>query len=167
MRRKPGCTGSTAEPEPAKTNMTATTSSPTDAWTQQLDQLRARYKHLRPAVLAALNILIDDENVSIDDAKARADLHGVRITAASLNAARTVLAKMTSPREAPASKEAPPRVAEARRAPRRQHSTEIPFDAEALVRGVVAKIQGQGNAEVERLRDAMRKAVDLLSAAIR
>ena len=37
---------------------------------------------------------------------------------------------------------------------------------EELVRGFVAKLQGQGNAEAERLRDAMRKAVAVLQAAV-
>jgi hypothetical protein len=36
----------------------------------------------------------------------------------------------------------------------------------ALVRGVVAKLQGQGNAEADRLRDAMRKAIAVLQAAV-
>ena len=39
-------------------------------------------------------------------------------------------------------------------------------DAEALVRGFVAKLQGQGNAEAERLREAMRKAIAVLQAAV-
>ena len=38
-------------------------------------------------------------------------------------------------------------------------------DAEALVRGFVAKLQGRGNAEADRLREAMRKAVAVLQAA--
>jgi hypothetical protein len=146
--------------------MTATatmTDPPTDTWTKQLEQLRTRYKHLRPAVLAALNVLVHDENVADDDAKARANLHGVRITAASLNAARTVLSRMDAPPLAQASKVATPPPA---RAPRPQRSTEIPFDAEALVRGVVAKIQGQGNAETERLREGIRKAIAALQATL-
>jgi hypothetical protein len=143
--------------------MTATTSSPTDAWTKQIEQLRGRYRHLRPAVLAALNILIHDEAVSIDDAKARADLHGVRITAASLNAARMVLSRMDATRVAATTKGTPAPAAPTR-APRRQRSSEIPFDAEALLRGVVAKIQGQGNAETERLREGIRKAIATLQA---
>jgi hypothetical protein len=54
--------------------MTATATLPaSDPWTTQLEQLRARYKHVRPPVLAALNILINDQNISVDDAKAQAD----------------------------------------------------------------------------------------------
>lgn len=39
-------------------------------------------------------------------------------------------------------------------------------DAETLVRGFVETLQGQGNAEVERLKDAMRKAIAVLQGAV-
>ena len=75
--------------------MTATATLPvSDPWTTQIEQLRTRYKHVRPPVLAALNILINDQNISVDDAKAQADQRGVRITAASINAAKTLLSRM-------------------------------------------------------------------------
>lgn len=143
--------------------MPTTDSAPmTDTWTAQLDQLRSRYKHIRPPVLAALNVLIHDQNVSLDDAKARAGLHGVRITAASVNAARTLLGRMDSP--AVSSLITAP--AAPTRQPRRARAPEKAIDAEALVRGFVAKLQGQGNAETERLREAMRKAIAVLQAAV-
>lgn len=142
--------------------MTATeTASPADSWTAQLEQLRARYKHVRPPVLAALNILVNDENISVNDAKAQADLHGVRITAASLNAARTLLSRMDT--RAPAS---PMAASAPAREPRRPRAAEKGVDAEALVRGFVAKLQGAGNAEADRLREAMRKALAILQAAV-
>ena len=150
--------------------MTATDSAPaTDTWAAQLEQLRSRYKHVRPPVLAALNVLIHDQNISLDDAKAQAARHGVRITAASVNAARTLLSRMD---EAPAAKSAPGTkshtapAAAPTRAPRRPRAAEIPLDTEALVRGVVAKIQGQGNAEAERLRDGIRRAISALQATL-
>ena len=37
---------------------------------------------------------------------------------------------------------------------------------EGLIRGVVAKLQAQGNADAKRLRNAIRRAIDLLSAAL-
>jgi len=78
--------------------MSATETAPaTDSWAAQLEQLRARYKHVRPPVLAALNILVHDQNISMDDAKAHASLHGVRITAASVAAAGTLLSRMDGP----------------------------------------------------------------------
>ena len=144
------------------TTMTVTENVPTaDAWTAQLEQLSARYKHARPPVLAALNILVNDENISIDDAKAQADLHGVRITAASLNAARTLLSRMD--KQAPASATTASAPA---REPRRPRAADKAIDAEELVRGFLAKLQGQGNAESERLREAMRKAIAVLQAAV-
>src|SRR5262245_23803814 len=80
--------------------MTATESEPmpttptTDTWSQQLAQLKARYKHVREPILVALNILLQDQNITVDDAKARAAQHGVRITAASVSPARTLLSRM-------------------------------------------------------------------------
>ena len=46
-------TDTATEPLPAATN---------DTWTEQLVQLKARYKHVREPVLAALNILIHDQD---------------------------------------------------------------------------------------------------------
>ena len=144
--------------------MTATDSSPaTDTWAAQLEQLKVRYKHVREPILVALNILMHDQNISVDDAKAQAALHGARITAASVSAAQRLLSRQdgvpASPSPTPATK-APQRPA------RRTQATGIPFDTEALVRGVVAKIQGQGSVEADRLRDAMRKAIAVLQAAV-
>jgi hypothetical protein len=93
------------------------------------------------------------------DPKAQARLHGVKITAASVNAARTLLSRMDAAPAAPKTTTAPtPRT-------RRPRTAGIPFDAEALVRSVVAKIQGQGSVEAQRLREAMRKAIAVLQAA--
>jgi hypothetical protein len=146
-----------------RTTMTATETAPTtDSWAAQLEQLRARYKHVRAPVLAALNILIHDQNISIDDAKAQAALHGVRITAASVAAARTLLSRMDGPPTPVASTTPSAPTGQ----PRRHRAPEKAVDAEALVRGFVAKLQGQGNAEAERLREAMRKAIAVLLSAV-
>jgi hypothetical protein len=143
--------------------MTATQIAPmNDVWTAQLDQLRSRYKHVRPPILAALNILVNDKDVSTDDAKAQAALHGVRITAASVGAARTLLLRMG----APATLAAPMSVAAPARQPRRHRAAGTPIDAEALVRGFVAKLQDEGNAETERMREALRKAIAVLQAVV-
>ncbi len=148
---------------------TATANQPapaTDTWTAQLDHLRDRYKHLRPAVLAAVNVLLHDENINDDDAKARAAAHGVRITAASLNAARTVLSRMDS--KAPAAKpnkaKAPTTAIQARPARRPRATKEI--DAQALIKQVVDRIQDAGSAETQRLRDGIQKAIGALQAVL-
>ena len=153
--------------------MTATaTMADSDTWTKQLEQLKGRYKHVRPPILAALNILLHNANISLDDAKAQAQVHGVRITAASMNAAKTLLSRMDS---APAAKSpagantaaaqtSPTTAAQAR--VRRPRAAQPALDAETLIRGVVAKLQGQGNAEAERLRDGIRKAIGVLQSLV-
>ncbi|MEO6594590.1 MAG: hypothetical protein ABIP94_07540 [Planctomycetota bacterium] len=147
--------------------MTATateTVTTNDTWTTEIEQLRSRYKNVREPILAALNVLLHDANVSADDAKARAAMRGVRITAASVNAARTLLSRMDA---TPAPAAAPKDDAPVRRAVRRVRGAETAVDAEQLIRQVVDKLQNQGNAEAERLREAIRKAVQLLQSALR
>ena len=152
------------------TTESMTTPTSPDTWTAEMAQLRSRYKAVREPILAALNILNQDPNISDDDAKARAAMRGVRITAASLNGARTLLAKAgsapeaatpaTEPAAAPSTTTAPQRPA------RRVRAAEADLDAEALIRQVVGKIQGQGNAEADRLRDGIRKALAALQALV-
>ena len=143
--------------------MTATATTAPDTWTDELAALKARYPHVRAPILAALNLLLTDPNITDDDAKARAAMRGVRITAASINGARNLMAKRetvapTEPTAAPAA-ERPAR-------PRRERAPEPAVDAEALIKQVVGKLQAQGNAEAERLRDAMRKAMAILQTAM-
>jgi len=145
-----------------------TTSEPaitTDSWAAQLEQLKARYKHVRQPILVALNILLHDPNISVAGAKAQAAQHGTRITAASVAAAQRLLERRDAP---PAATSVPTATAPQRPARRDRPArvAGIPFDAEALVRGVVAKIQGQGSAETERIREAVRRAIAALQAAI-
>ena len=141
--------------------MTTTETTPTDTWGDELAALKARHPHVREPILAALNILLAEPNITDDDAKARAAMRGVRITAASINGARNLLTK----REPAVPDVAPAPVAE-RPARRRERTTEPAVDAEALIKQVVGKLQAQGNAEAERLRDAMRKAMAVLASAV-
>ena len=131
-----------------------------DTWAAEMAQLRSRYKAVREPILAALNLLMQDPNITDDDAKARASMRGVRITAASINGARNLLAK----RDTVATADAPARPAAATARRVRPATPEI--DAEGPIRQVVGKLQSQGTAEAERLREAMRKAVAMLTAAI-
>lgn len=137
---------------------TATQPAHADAWTQQLDALKTRYRHVREPVLAALNILLHEPSVDLDDAKARAQVHGVRITAASVAAARRLIDRMDGAEPKPARKTPA--------AARRPRAASTATDPEALIRGLVTKLQDQENAEAERLRAAMRKAVSVLQAAV-
>jgi hypothetical protein len=148
-------------------NPTATEPAPTrpDTWAKQLEQLKARYTHVRPPILVALNILLHDPNITVDDAKAQAQLHGTRITAASVSAAQRLLAKadgkpIGAPAAATTASPTPQRPA------RRARTAAQAVDAEALIRGLVSRLQGQGAADTERLKDAMRKAIAVLQAAV-
>ena len=143
--------------------MTATATTPTDTWTDEIAALKARYPHVRDPILAALNRLLTDPNITDDDAKARAAMRGVRITAASINGARNLMAKRETavPIEPTATT-----AAERPARPRRERAPEPAVDAEALIKQVVGKLQAQGNAEAERLRDAMRRAVAVLAGAV-
>ena len=143
--------------------MTATATTPTDTWTDEIAALKARYPHVRDPILAALNLLLTDPNITDDDAKARAAMRGVRITAASINGARNLMAKRETavPIEPTATT-----AAERPARPRRERAPEPAVDAEALIKQVVGKLQAQGNAEAERLRDAMRRAVAVLAGAV-
>ena len=139
--------------------------APIDTWAAQLARLHALYKHVRPPILAALNVLLHDERVSNEDAKARAALHGVRITAASIAAARTLLSRMDSPTlPSPAQVAPPPAAAVSERRPRR--APEKAMDAEAMVRGFVDKLNQERDVAAERLKDAMREAIAVLQAAV-
>jgi len=89
-------------------------------------------------------------------------MRGVRITAASINGAKNLLAK----RETAVSTEPPAAPATERPARRRERAPEPAVDAESLIKQVVGKLQAQGNAEAERLREAMRKAMAVLAGAI-
>ena len=147
--------------------MTTTTN---DSWTAEMAQLRSRYKTVREPILAALNLLLQDENIRDEDAKAWAAMRGVRITAAPINGARNLLAKRdgaqeaaatpTSPDAAPTSEPAPAR------ATKRVRAAEGNVDAAAMIQQVVAKLQQQGSVETERLKEAIRKAITTLSAAV-
>ena len=142
----------------------------TPDWDSQFADLKARFPKVREPILVALHILTHNPDIEIDDAKAQAALRGVRITAASLNAAQRLLSRQDG---APAAAAAPARarrngtVAATKPQPRRPRATKPDVDADALIRDVVTKIQDQGNAEAERLRQAMRKAIAVLEAAAR
>jgi len=148
-----------------KTESTAT--SPADAsWTESFEALKARYPKQREAIVMALHILMHDPKIASDDAKAQAKLHGVRITAASLSAAQRLLSRQDDGdgAEAPKVRKAPATAKTGR--VRRPRAAGKDVDAEALIKQVVVKIQHAGNAEADRLREAMRKAIAVMQAAV-
>jgi len=149
-----------------ETTMNATDSTPaTDTWVAQLEQLRARYKHVREPILVALNILLHDQSIALDDAKAKAAEHGVKITAASVGAAKRLLERQD---DRPAGITVVERssdgfAAEIRGRPKAKDAA---VHAEALIRGVVCKLQARGDAELERVRDGIRRVIAILQGLV-
>jgi plasmid stabilization system protein ParE len=129
-----------------------------------LAELKGRFPHVRTPILMALHILTQNPNIEIADAKAQANVHGVRITAASVTAAQRLMSKMEA--ALPALAAAPAATTAPTPPARRPRAIEATQDAEALIKGVVAKLANQGNAEAERLRASIRRAIDLLGAAL-
>ena len=69
----------------------ATPASNAATWDAQFEVLRRRFPGARDTILFSIHLMQMDSDVSIDDAKAHAAMHGLRITAASLNAAKRLL----------------------------------------------------------------------------
>ena len=93
----------------------------------------------------------------------------MRITAASMNAAKTLLSRMDSATAAtaPATTATPTSAASTpKRAPKRPRAADSTLDAEALIKNVVAKLQTQSAAEADRLRDGIRKAIGVLQSLV-
>jgi hypothetical protein len=86
----------------------ATTEPAPDPWAARFEELRARFPKVRDTVLLCVHVLQHDEDIRLDDLKARARLHGLEVTGASLNAARRLLRPPAPPRPAPARPPAPP-----------------------------------------------------------
>lgn len=146
--------------------MTATApATDATAWTAEIEQLRSRYRHASPAILAALNILIHDQNISVDDAKKQAELHGARITSASMKAAHVLLSRMDTLALA-TTPTTPAAASKPKHPPRRQRAGDASVDAESLIKGVVAKLQNQSGAEADRVRDGIRRAITILQGLV-
>lgn len=121
--------------------MNATSKMPdpnTQKWNEQFATLKARYPHASNAVLVALHIITQNPDISVDDAKAQANLHGTRITAASVNGARKLLANAAA--ATPTSSNAAPMTTPApRRAARRVRAAEPSLDAAAKLSQAVTR----------------------------
>ena len=152
----------TLEPFPEPT-------TPTEPWGDLFAKLQLRYPKVREPILAALTALMQNPGIDVDHAKAVAAANGVRITAASVGAAERLLSRQDRHDEPQAAMRPTVPATPAAAHPgsgRRQRVQAHDVDAEALIKQVVDKIQGAGNAEAERLRETMRRAVAMLTGAI-
>lgn len=138
--------------------------SPTNmsTWNAEFAALKSRFPNAKDTIVFCVHALMQSPDVALDDLKAQAALHGLRVTAASVTAARRLMAEGN----AQAGAAGPVAVAAPQRQPRRVRAADAHFDAEALIRQVVGRIQNQGAADGERIKDAVRKAVAILQAAV-
>lgn len=149
------------EPLPTATSSKANAGS----WDAAFAALKARYPKAKDSIVFCIHALQANPEIALDDLKAQAAMHGIRVTAASVNAAKRLMA----PEAASDAQDAEPAPVAAKPKARRGRPARAAageMDAEAMLRQVVAKMQAQGGKEAERLRAAIRKAVAVLEAAV-
>lgn len=142
---------------------------PTEPWNELFATLKLRYPKVREPIVAALTALMQNPGSDADHAKAVAAANGMRITAASVAAAERLLSRQggdSGQTRSKATTTAGKAIASNTVRARRQRAPTT-VDPEALIRGVVTEIQNAGNAEADRLRDAMHRAISLLQEAAR
>ena len=147
-------------PEPA-----STTTNNTSTWDAAFAALKARFPKAKDSIVFCIHASQANPTIALDDLKAQAAMHGIRVTAASVTAAKRLLSP--EPMRTPRTEVSEP--TPAARAARPQRRTRTPggeLDAEAMIRGVVGQIQAESNAELESLRAAVRKAIAVLQAAV-
>ncbi len=136
-----------------------------DDWNAQFAALKARFPKAKDSIVFAIHALQSNSDIALDDLKAQANLHGIRVTASSVTAAQRLLAP-TSATNGAAASPAPKATAAKTRRRRKPRAAKAPLDVESLIRTTVGKIQDQGAADSDRLREAIRKAIGVLQAAV-
>jgi hypothetical protein len=146
--------------EAAATPMGAPAASP---WDIEFDRLRGRFPRVKDSILFCLHALQQDANVQIDDLKARSVLQGIRVTGQSMNAAKRILQGGGGAR---------PRSRAGKRVDASTSATAVATpepasDLERLIWKAIAEAKGEAGVAAERLRSAMRSAIEVLQAALR
>ncbi|MEZ6036531.1 MAG: hypothetical protein R3F29_03555 [Planctomycetota bacterium] len=146
----------------------APTKTAAASWNDYFNTIQARYPKVSTPILVALHILTQHPDIALLDAKAQAAVHGVRITAASVSAARRLLQRQTPATVAKtAGKAKTARMAKMVRVPADVFATPPSgFNIEKLVRSTIESIRADADAEAARLREAMQQVVTILQAAI-
>lgn len=152
-------------------------SASTSSWDQAFAALKARFPKAQDSVVFAIYTFQNTPDIALDDLKARAQMHGLRVTGQTINAARSLMmgrapvprakapvaAPAVEPTPAPVRIEAP---AEPHRAPRRARERKAHVDVADLVLQAVQKLQRDSGSDAARLKDAIRQAVAVLQAAV-
>ncbi len=142
-----------------------TATVPTTGWATQLKELKARFPTVRDTILFCFQALAKDADAEFETLKRQANEVGLRITNASVNGAKRLLAN-AEPSHAKASKADDDAEAAAPAPARRPRPASAALDTEALIRGLAGKLQAHGAAEADGLRDAMRRAIRILTDAV-
>ncbi len=135
-------------------------------WAHNLAALQARYPKAREPILAALAALMQNPDIDAEHAKAVAAANGIRITAASIAAAQRLLSRQDATTGIAPPKDKPAKALAKTRPGRPARRPDANLDVEALIRATAERIQTQGSAEVDRLRDGIRKAIGALQAVL-
>lgn len=150
---------------------TSTAPAAAGTWDAAFAALKARYPTAKDSIVFCMHALQNCPDIGVDDLKAQAAMHNIRVTAASVTAAKRLMspepARATAPAATTQTVPAPAAAPAVAERPRRRVRAPAPeVDAEALIRQVVGRLQTQSSAEADKLRDAMRKAISLLQTAV-
>lgn len=140
--------------------------APTNAWDEQFQRLRARFPGTKDTILFCVQALMQGVHVAIDDLKAQAQMHGLRITAASLNAANKLLSpqpKKVAAKVGHASAAAPL----TSRGQRLPGSAPMAAGVEGLIRQVVELVQRQSDVRAATMQKAIKDALRIIDEALR
>ncbi len=107
--------------------------TPTDDWNAQFAALKARFPKVRDTIVFAIHALQSDPDIALDDMKAQAKMHDIRVTASSVNAARRLLDRNPTTDGAAADAGQKPAPAKPRRT-RQRAASRAPLNVDALIR---------------------------------
>lgn len=141
---------------------TPTSQDPSDDWTARRDALRAEHPGQKDSVLFCLHKLQQDRAVGLRDLRDEAAVRGIPMAGRALHSAKVLLGMaQAKPRRPNRAKPASPQPA--------TDSPSAPASDQAVedqVLAAVRQIQSAAGAEADRMREAMRRAVEILQRAI-
>jgi len=132
------------------------------SWDVEFHRLRARFPRAKDSILFCIHALQSNEGIALDDLKAQASMHRIRVTGASVTAARLQMRRGV-PGARPSSETAP-EVREPRA--KRPELVDATNDPGELVQRLVEQMQLKAEVEALRLRQAIRSVIAVLREAL-
>lgn len=142
-------------------------SLPALAWDAQFRDLKARFPKAPDSVIFAIHGVQQNPSVALADLKAQADMHGIRITAASVSAANRLLTafntatRKTVARKTRVQPSIPRNVRRARAA-----NMGSALNTADQIKQIVTRIQADAAGEASKLRDAVSQCVRILQTVL-